>query len=133
MKCPSIDYLLANMKLVQTALASGSAVLSRFGSAKDVEMLAETFARQTVLSTDFFFADAAVIDRMVAECRSNPSKFVLKPQREGGGNNIFGGESYVAITRVITEINSTLGTLVFSINVYSVPTYQAVTGLIRLL
>ncbi|KAM7541841.1 hypothetical protein Aperf_G00000006019 [Anoplocephala perfoliata] len=89
-KCPTIDYLLANLKLVQTALASGPAVLSRFGSAKEVEALAETFARQTVLSTDFFFADATVINRMVAGCRSDPSKFVLKPQREGGGNNIFG-------------------------------------------
>lgn len=79
------------MKLVQTALASGPTVLSRFGKGAELEKLVGTFAKQTVLSTDFNFADAAVIDRMVAECRKDPSKFVLKPQREGGGNNIFGG------------------------------------------
>nr|CDS27752.1 glutathione synthetase [Hymenolepis microstoma] len=91
-KCPSVDYLLANMKLVQTALASGPAVLSRFGNGPEVEKLARTFAKQTVLSTDFHFADVAVIDCMVTECRKNPSKFVLKPQREGGSNNTFGDD-----------------------------------------
>ncbi|VDN97941.1 unnamed protein product [Rodentolepis nana] len=91
-KCPSVDYLLANMKLVQTALASGPAVLSRFGNEAEVERLARTFAKQTVLSTDFHFADAAVIDHMVTECRKDPNKFVLKPQREGGSNNIFGDD-----------------------------------------
>ncbi|VDM30375.1 unnamed protein product [Hydatigera taeniaeformis] len=90
-KCPSIDYLLANMKLVQTALAAGSTSLSRFGvSVGTAERLAAAFARQTVLSTDFNFADPVVIEKMVDECRRGPDKFVLKPQREGGGNNVFG-------------------------------------------
>uniref|UniRef100_A0A0R3WZK0 Glutathione synthetase n=1 Tax=Hydatigena taeniaeformis TaxID=6205 RepID=A0A0R3WZK0_HYDTA len=93
-KCPSIDYLLANMKLVQTALAAGSTSLSRFGvSVGTAERLAAAFARQTVLSTDFNFADPVVIEKMVDECRRGPDKFVLKPQREGGGNNVFGGET----------------------------------------
>ncbi|KAL5967518.1 Glutathione synthetase, partial [Taenia solium] len=100
-KCPSIDYLLANMKLVQTALAAGPTVLSRFGvSPQMAERLAATFARQTVLSTDFHFADPVVIDKMVDECRREPDKFVLKPQREGGGNNIFGDD----IVRKLDEV-----------------------------
>ncbi|KAM3174103.1 hypothetical protein ACTXT7_011225 [Hymenolepis weldensis] len=102
-KCPSVDYLLANMKLVQTALASGPTVLSRFGKGAEVEKLVGTFAKQTVLSTDFDFADSAVIDRMVAECRKDPSKFVLKPQREGGGNNIFGEDIIQKLDEIMSK------------------------------
>ena len=81
------------MKLVQTALASSPSIISRFEpDSQKAARLASTFARQTVLSNDFPFADSGVIVHMVAECRRHPEKFVLKPQREGGGNNIFGGK-----------------------------------------
>ncbi|KAH9281023.1 Glutathione synthetase [Echinococcus granulosus] len=106
-KCPSIDYLLANMKLVQTALAAGPTVLSRFGvSPQTAERLAATFARQTVLSTDFHFADPAIIDQMVEECRRRPDKFVLKPQREGGGNNIFGADIVRKLDKVMGKLEA---------------------------
>ncbi len=90
-KCPTIDYLLANMKLVQTALTDPR-VLSRFEPDREMaSRLAATFARQSVLTTDFGLSTQEDIDKFVAECRQHPEKFVLKPQREGGGNNIFGG------------------------------------------
>ncbi|VDD76870.1 unnamed protein product [Mesocestoides corti] len=100
-KCPSIDYLLANMKLVQTALANPE-VLARFEQdLTRASRLSATFARQTVLSTDFHFSDAAAIVELVAECKHDPSKFVLKPQREGGGNNIFGDDIVEKLDKIM--------------------------------
>ncbi|VDL97717.1 unnamed protein product [Schistocephalus solidus] len=90
-KCPSIDYLLANTKLVQTALAQPNVLKRFFGDEKDrIDNLTSTFAHQSFLSTDFEFASKSEIDAIVSDCMQNPSNYVLKPQREGGGNNIFG-------------------------------------------
>nr|VZI01565.1 unnamed protein product [Spirometra erinaceieuropaei] len=90
-KCPSVDYLLANTKLVQTALAQPNVLERFFGREKDrIDGLVSTFARQSFLSTDFELASKAEIDAIVSDCMQNPTNYVLKPQREGGGNNIFG-------------------------------------------
>ncbi|VDK30571.1 unnamed protein product [Dibothriocephalus latus] len=90
-KCPTIAELLANTKLVQTALAQPNVLKRFFGDDTDrINNLTSTFARQTFLSTDFELASKAEIDAIVSDCMQNPSNYVLKPQREGGGNNIFG-------------------------------------------
>lgn len=80
------------MKLVQTALTVPG-VLARFEPEPEMaSRLSATFARQTVLSTDFQLVSQDTIDDLVDECKRHPENFVLKPQREGGGNNIYGGE-----------------------------------------
>lgn len=80
-KCPSIDYHLTGAKKVQQALAAPGA-LERFVSPQQAAQLRSCFA-------GLFPAEAP---NAVAAALSNPELFVLKPQREGGGNNFYGAE-----------------------------------------
>lgn len=41
---------------------------------------------------------AAQAEQAVAEAKADPSRFVLKPQREGGGNNLYGDEVAEGLT-----------------------------------
>ncbi|KAJ1344125.1 glutathione synthetase [Batrachochytrium salamandrivorans] len=85
-KCPNIAYHLAGSKKIQQTLAA-SGVLERFISdTKDVETLKSTFTGLYPL--DETVEGIAALEMAVAE----PEKFVLKPQREGGGNNLYGIE-----------------------------------------
>ncbi|VEL37152.1 unnamed protein product [Protopolystoma xenopodis] len=124
-KCPCIQYMLANTKLIQAALASprviedlltGSSLtcLTTIASISPAQYTSPsnnlqtqlqpentftqiarrcrlTFARQLALSPDLNLSSQEDIDQLVREALSDPDKFVLKPQREGGGNNYFGG------------------------------------------
>ncbi|VDP73874.1 unnamed protein product [Echinostoma caproni] len=89
-KCPCVQYLLANTKLIQATL-SQPAQLARFIDPKNAnfDRLLATFARQYPLSDAFGLINAGDMERLLEECRSHPERFVLKPQREGGGNNFF--------------------------------------------
>lgn len=98
-KCPSLALQLAGAKKVQQVLAQ-EGVLDEFllnrkteiddgrGGKRlvrreDVEALRQTF-------TDLFPMDDSPLGRKAQElARTQPEKYVLKPQREGGGNNIY--------------------------------------------
>ena len=54
----------------------------------DAESLRGVFAGLYSLDV----ADGAAVAAIVAEAIEHPSKFVCKPQREGGGNNLYGDE-----------------------------------------
>jgi glutathione synthase len=83
-KCPSIQYHLAGTKKVQQALAKPG-ILKRFLSDdKQIESIKEIFTGLYSLDKDEGGDDA------VAMALKNPERFVLKPQREGGGNNVYG-------------------------------------------
>ncbi|XP_012218621.1 glutathione synthetase-like [Linepithema humile] len=81
-KCPSVQYHLAGTKKVQQSLAQSS-VLKMFLDEKSVNKVQEIF---TGLYTLDFNDDG---EKAVKVALSEPNKFVLKPQREGGGNNIY--------------------------------------------
>ncbi|KAJ2905935.1 hypothetical protein MKZ38_003723 [Zalerion maritima] len=85
-KCPSVLTQLAGAKKVQQVLASRD-VLSRFvGKDSDkAKKLLDTFTNIFPLdsSTEGLRARKLALDE--TECQ----KYVLKPQREGGGNNIY--------------------------------------------
>ena len=89
-KCPSVLNQLAGCKKVQQVLAEPTGLdhLSSFLKGADpslVERVRETFAPQYDLSTNSRGRDLAL----------NPDtamNHVLKPQREGGGNNIYKSE-----------------------------------------
>ncbi|XP_014477401.1 PREDICTED: glutathione synthetase-like isoform X2 [Dinoponera quadriceps] len=82
-KCPSIQYHLAGTKKVQQSLAQSS-VLKKFLKDEDsVTKVQEVFAGLYTLD----FNDDG--EKAVTMAISEPKKFVLKPQREGGGNNIY--------------------------------------------
>ncbi|RLN26037.1 hypothetical protein BBO99_00000541 [Phytophthora kernoviae] len=100
-KCPSIAYHLAGTKKVQQVLAQPS-VLRRFMSEEEAKQLETSFAGLYGLEKD-----SSTIDDVKKMAITNPRSFVLKPQREGGGNNLYGDEIASAIqTMSATELES---------------------------
>lgn len=85
-KSPSIHYHLAGTKKIQQALARSGAVEMFLTEAKKIEAVKDIFAGLYGLDFDEFG------DQAVQMALDNPDRFVLKPQREGGGNNIYGLE-----------------------------------------
>ncbi|XP_049635218.1 glutathione synthetase [Suncus etruscus] len=86
-KCPDIATQLAGTKKVQQEL-SREGVLERLlpGQPEAVARLRATFAG--LYSLDM----GEEGDRAIAKALTAPGRFVLKPQREGGGNNLYGEE-----------------------------------------
>lgn len=90
-KCPSIHYHLAGTKKVQQQLAKPG-VLERFVSdAERVRTIREIFTG--LYSLD----DTAEGNAAIELALRNPAKYVLKPQREGGGNNVYDNDIPVAL------------------------------------
>ncbi|XP_034942815.1 glutathione synthetase-like [Chelonus insularis] len=85
LKCPSIQYQLAGTKKVQQVLAQPG-VLRRFLNEDEATRVREVFTG--LYSLDFDELGEQAIEMAIME----PKKFVMKPQREGGGNNIYGDE-----------------------------------------
>jgi len=82
-KCPTVAYQLIGTKKMQQVLA-GPGILERFLPDKDsVDRVRKTF---TGLHTLDLGPEG---DHNMESCLKMVEKFVLKPQREGGGNNIF--------------------------------------------
>ncbi|KAL5224579.1 hypothetical protein ABZP36_011218 [Zizania latifolia] len=79
-KCPSIAHHLVGTKKIQQELAKEN-VLERFLDNKsDIEKVRKCFAGLWSLDND----------TIVMSAIESPELYVLKPQREGGGNNIYG-------------------------------------------
>jgi len=87
-KCPTVAYQLAGCKKVQQALAAPGA-LERFAPAADAAALRTVFAGLYDLDVA---DDSAAVDAVVQRAIADPGRYVLKPQREGGGNNLYGAE-----------------------------------------
>lgn len=81
--CPTIGYQLAGTKKVQQILADAKNLAPLVRSESHVSQLMETFTGIYALSNP----DHA---EFIADAIKNPQGYVLKPQREGGGNLIFG-------------------------------------------
>eukprot|EP01052_Picozoa_sp_SAG31_P012020 SAG31_NODE_693_length_12770_cov_64.934575_4_plen_258_part_00 len=79
-KCPSIAYHLVGAKKVQQALATPGEV-EKFLSAREASQLRRSFAGLFELTAE-----------VIAAAKASPHLFVLKPQREGGGNNFYGAD-----------------------------------------
>lgn len=83
-KCPSVHMQLAGSKKIQQELARPG-VVERFLRDPDIcRRIRDTFAGQYSLDL------GSEGDKNVAMAIDDPKHFVLKPQREGGGNNIYG-------------------------------------------
>ncbi|KAG7999752.1 Glutathione synthetase [Nibea albiflora] len=94
-KCPDISTHLAGTKKVQQVLARPG-VLERFfpDQPQVVEQIRATFAGLYTLDMG---PDG---DKTVEMALADPDRYVLKPQREGGGNNIYGSEICQVLQRV---------------------------------
>lgn len=89
-KCPSINYHLAGTKKVQQALAVPG-ILKRFlNDEEKIRMVEDVF-------TGLYPLESASAFEMAMK---EPNKYVLKPQREGGGNNFYGDEIPEALSDI---------------------------------
>lgn len=112
-KCPSIHYHLAGTKKVQEALARPG-MLQRFLTDENkIKRVQEIF-------TGLYSLDKNEGgDEVVKKILENPEAYVMKPQREGGGNNIYGNDipdklkamseeernSYIVMDRIFPPIS----------------------------
>ncbi|KAG4916887.1 Glutathione synthetase, chloroplastic [Glycine soja] len=92
-KCPSISYHLVGTKKIQQELAKPG-VLERFIENK------EEIAKLRKCFTGLWSLDDSNIVRKAIE---RPELFVMKPQREGGGNNIYGDDVRKALLKLQKE------------------------------
>ncbi|XP_012228885.1 glutathione synthetase-like [Linepithema humile] len=83
-KCPSIQYHLAGTKKVQQTLAKPGMIVRFLKDEKTAAKVKEIFTG--LYSLDFDEHGNAIAEMGI----SNPQRFVLKPQREGGCNNLYG-------------------------------------------
>ncbi|XP_043946110.1 glutathione synthetase [Protopterus annectens] len=91
-KCPDIATHLTGAKKVQQELARPGVLERWFPSDPEtVRRIRATFAGL------YSFDMGEEGDQTVALATANPDRFVLKPQREGGGNNIYGEEIRVVL------------------------------------
>jgi glutathione synthase len=86
-KCPTVLTQLAGAKKVQQVLASEASELGRFitEDSEDFKMVWQTFTNICPMDT----SKAGLAARNLATDPEKCQKFVLKPQREGGGNNFY--------------------------------------------
>ncbi|KAM7349254.1 glutathione synthetase-like isoform 2-T2 [Cochliomyia hominivorax] len=83
-KCPSIHYHLAGTKKVQQALAQPE-MLERFiNDPEEIKAIGKIFTGLYSLE------DNEIGNATYEMALKEPERFVLKPQREGGGNNVYG-------------------------------------------
>uniref|UniRef100_A0A6I8MYY3 Glutathione synthetase n=1 Tax=Ornithorhynchus anatinus TaxID=9258 RepID=A0A6I8MYY3_ORNAN len=86
-KCPDIATHLAGTKKVQQELSRPGVLETLLpGQTESIARLRATFVG--LYSLDL----GEEGDRAVARALAAPARFVLKPQREGGGNNLYGEE-----------------------------------------
>merc|ERR1712066_320235 len=85
-KSPSINYHLAGTKKVQQELAKPGQVEKFLGDKVQIEAVKEIFTG--LYSLDHDETGDSNLERAIA----SPQSYVLKPQREGGGNNVYGDD-----------------------------------------
>jgi glutathione synthase len=97
-KCPSIADHLSGAKKIQQALAMPG-VIERYmvDDTKGAELLRTTFTGLHSLAEDEGGAGAA------AKALETPTAYVMKPQREGGGNLLVGDEMCTALRTMSLE------------------------------
>ncbi|KAJ9089760.1 Glutathione synthetase [Entomophthora muscae] len=95
-KCPNIAYHLTGSKKIQQVLAQPG-VLERFISdPQHLDLIRQCFAGLYPL--DYSPEGDAAFQKAL----QSPSRFVMKPSREGGGNNIY-GEDIVSFLQSLPE------------------------------
>jgi len=85
-KSPSIHYHLAGTKKVQQELAKPGMVEKFLGDKDQIESVRDIFTGLYSLDHD----EAG--NKSFASAIATPERYVLKPQREGGGNNVYGAD-----------------------------------------
>ncbi|KAN0015968.1 hypothetical protein ACTFIU_005918 [Dictyostelium citrinum] len=96
-KCPTIAHHLVGVKKIQQVLAQPG-VLERFIKDKEsLERVKRSFTGLYSLSKEDI--DMEVVKKAI----ESPQNYVMKPQREGGGNNIYNDQVAVALKSMSPE------------------------------
>jgi glutathione synthetase len=98
-KCPDVFYHLVGTKKVQQALAASNTLRQFCHSDEEYDLVASSFANLYSLG-DEDDTDA------VAKALEDPHSYVLKPQREGGGNNLYDDEMVKALQSMTRQQRS---------------------------
>lgn len=98
-KCPNIDGHLTTFKKFQEAFSDTNIVKEIVGEKHQacIDKLGDLFKGMWSLE-NISDPNAAEIHEVVQKAIEKPSDYVLKPQREGGGNNLYDEK----ITEVLT-------------------------------
>lgn len=96
-KCPSIAYHCVGAKKIQGALTR-QGMVEKYVSASSAARLRTVFAGMYTLGDGSAEAEAAK-DQALA----TPGAYVLKPQREGGGNNLYDKEMVQMLSTATDE------------------------------
>ena len=90
-KCPNAACHLVGTKKMQQVLAQRE-VLERYLAPAEAELVLSTFT--TLVSLDVGdYANQEAFDAQLEQVYQSPADWVLKPQREGGGNNHYGQDA----------------------------------------
>jgi len=98
-KCPNIGYHLAGTKKVQEVISTKEILTNFVDSTEDLTALLECFAG--LYNLDIINQSDSIIkevENTKKKVLASPSSFVMKPQREGGGNNIYGNDIVNALS-----------------------------------
>jgi glutathione synthetase len=95
-KLPSIGYHLVGAKAIQASLCKPN-VLERYLTVEEADLLRKCFAEQYALAEYYTPSQSnpalhAQIGATIAKAKQSGDAWVLKPQREGGGNNFYNHE-----------------------------------------
>ncbi|KAG2487617.1 hypothetical protein HYH03_013756 [Edaphochlamys debaryana] len=120
-KCPTVAYQLAGTKKVQQDLARPGSLERFVPDPRDAALLREFFAGLWSLDPADVAADVGGAAGAVRQALEHPEAFVLKPQREGGGNNLYdeelrqrlreGGEglsAFILMQRILPPTNQSV-------------------------
>jgi len=94
-KCPSIAYHLVGAKKVQQELARPGKIERFAANQEEAKLLRSCFAGLWSLDEDQRDEET---EKAIADAIANPQNYVVKPQREGGGNNLYGDKVKQALT-----------------------------------
>lgn len=100
-KCPSIRYHLSGIKKIQQLLADRSLLEKFIPDQKESDQVFQTFAGLWGLELG---KDSA--EKAIESVYKNPKNFVLKPPREGGGNNYYADDTEHDIIKKLDEIRN---------------------------
>lgn len=103
-KCPNIATHLAGCKKIQQVLAMGQE-LEKFASPEHCILLRQVFAGLYSLDTLEYVSEEERLrfHEIKQRAIANPRQFVIKPQREGGGNNLYGAAVAEALQTMSDE------------------------------
>ncbi|CAG8502243.1 4050_t:CDS:2 [Dentiscutata heterogama] len=93
-KCPTVAYQLVGAKKVQQVLAVPGVLERYVTNPSDITKLRSCFAGLYPLDSN---PEGEAAAKLALE---HPERFVMKPQREGGGNNIYTKDISQALTRM---------------------------------